>query len=297
MTMTFRTKEYFVKEAFASIKRNSLMSIASISTVAVSLLILGIFTLVIVNMNNIANVLESQVQITAYIKDGVEQKEMDALGEELKAMEGVTQVTFVSKEEALSRFSQRLGESKELLDGIGEENPLPNSYEVQVSTPEQVNSVVQKVNTFSIVEESTFGKEVIEHLFSLTKVIRIGGVILIVFLAIAALFIIANTIRITVFSRRKEVNIMKYVGATDWFIRWPFLLEGILLGFLGSLIAMLLLVWVYGMVVDKIHMSLPFFPLVPRYPLLVYNSLFLLFIGTGIGALGSSISLRKFLKV
>ena len=295
--MTFRTKEYFVKEALSSIKRNRLVSIASISTVAISLLILGLFTLVIVNMNNIASALESQVQITAYIKDGVEQKEIDALGEEIKAIEGVTQINFVSKEEALSRFYQRLGESKDLLDGIGEENPLPNAYEVQVSTPEQVRTVVERINSFSVIEEATFGKEVIEHLFSLTKMVRIGGVILIVFLAIAALFIIANTIRITVFSRRKEVNIMKYVGATDWFIRWPFLLEGILLGFLGSLIAIILLIWIYGMVIDKIHASLAFFPLVPRYPLLVYNSLFLLFIGTSIGALGSSISLRKFLKV
>lgn len=295
--MSFRTKEYFVREALYSIKRNRLMSIASISTVAISLLILGLFTLVIVNMNNIADVLESQVQITAYIKEGVEQKEIDALGQEIKAIDGVTQINFVSKEEALSRFYQRLGESRDLLDGIGDENPLPSSYEVQVSTPEQVRAVVEKINTFPIIEEATYGKEVIEHLFSLTKMIRIGGVILIVFLVIATLFIIANTIRITVFSRRKEVNIMKYVGATDWFIRWPFLLEGILLGFLGSLIAIILLIWIYGTIIDKIHASLAFFPLVPRNPLLMYNSLYLLFIGTGIGALGSSISLRKFLKV
>ncbi len=294
---SFRSKEYFVREAILSIRRNRLMSIASVSTVAVSLLILGMFTLMILNMNNLANILESQVQVTAYLSDEAKQEDITALGNKIKALPGVTKLDFVGKEEALQRFAQRLGEQRELLDSLGKSNPLPNSYEIHVDTPERVKAIAQEVKNFDKIEQARFGQEVIEQLFSLTRILRIGGVFLIVFLALAALFIISNTIRITVFSRRKEVNIMKYVGATDWFIRWPFLIEGMVLGFLGSLVAVLLLTWTYGMIVDRVHATLAFLPLVPRFPMLTYLSLALVLTGTGIGALGSSISLRKFLKV
>ena len=295
--MSLRTKEYFVREAIFSIKRNRLMSIASISTVTISLLILGIFAIMIINMNNLANILESQVQVTAYIKEGVKQEEKDTLNEQIRAIDGVTKVDFISKEEALERFAQRLGEQKELLESLGDNNPLPDAFEIHVDTPERVKVVVDKIKTIDYIEETRFGQEVIEQLFSLTRILRVGGIILIIFLALATLFIISNTIRITVFSRRKEVNIMKYVGATDGFIRWPFLLEGMLLGLIGSVIAVLLLGWVYSIIVTQVHSSLAFLPMVPRWPMLGYATVFLLFIGTGIGALGSSISLRKFLKV
>ncbi|MDR3349565.1 MAG: permease-like cell division protein FtsX [Acidaminococcales bacterium] len=295
--MSLRTKEYFIREAILSIKRNRLMSVASISTVAISLLILGIFALMIINMNNMANILESQVQVTVYIKDGTDKEKMAGLGEEIKKLPGVAQVDFVGKDEALRRFAEQLGERKELLDSLGSNNPLPNAYEVRMDSPEQVKSAVSRISQLENVEETVFGQEVIEQLFSLTRILRVGGVVLIVFLALATLFIISNTIRITVFSRRKEVNIMKYVGATDWFIRWPFLLEGMLLGLAGSLLAVVLLAWLYGMITDQIHASLPFLPLVPKTPLLYYASFFLVIAGMGIGALGSSISLRKFLQV
>ena len=136
-----------------------------------------------------------------------------------------------------------------------------------------------------------------ERLFALTKMIRIFGVVLIVFLALAALFIISNTIRITVFARRKEIGIMKYVGATDWFIRWPFLLEGMILGFGGALIAVLLLAQSYSLLVDKVYQSMAFLPMIPRFPFIVEISFFLLLMGTVIGALGSTISLKRFLRV
>jgi cell division transport system permease protein len=295
--MSLRTKEYFIREAILSIKRNSLMSVASISTVTISLLILGIFALMIINMNNMADILESQVQINVYIEDGAGREEITGLGEEIKKLPGVANVTFVSKEEALRRFTERLGEQKELLESLGKSNPLPNAYEVHMDSPERVKAAVGEISGLKYVEETMFGQEVIEQLFSLARILRVGGVVLIIFLAIATLFIISNTIRITVFSRRKEVNIMKYVGATDWFIRWPFLLEGMLLGLAGSLIAVVLIVWIYGMMVDQIHASLAFLPLVPRTPLLYYASGFLIIAGMGIGALGSGISLRKFLQV
>ncbi len=296
MVMSLSSKEYFVREAFLSVKRNRLMSIASISTVAISLLILGFFTVMIINMNNMANILESQVQVTAYVKEATDKDTIDKLSSQIKKMPGVTKVDFVSKDIALQRFTERLGEQKELLSSLGDSNPLPDSFEVHVDKPESVKQIAEQIDKFEDIEETRFGKEVIEQLFGLTRIVRFGGVILIIFLSFAALFIISNTIRITVFSRRKEVSIMKYVGATDSFIRWPFLLEGMLLGLLGALVAVILLHWTYSLILDRVYAMLAFLPLVPRSPMLYYLSFMLIFLGMGIGALGSSISLKKFLK-
>jgi cell division transport system permease protein len=147
------------------------------------------------------------------------------------------------------------------------------------------------------VETARFGQEVVEHLFSLTRILRFGGIVLVLFLSLATLFIISNTIRLTVFARRKEVTIMKYVGATDWFIRWPFLMEGMTLGFWGAVFSGFFITIIYSMLLGRIYATLAFFPLLPTWPTMLYVDIFILFVGTGIGALGSYISLRKFLRV
>ena len=166
-----------------------------------------------------------------------------------------------------------------------------------MDSPERIKVLTPQIGQLPKVETAKFGQEVVEHLFQLTKILRFGGIILVVFLAMATLFIISNTIRLTVFARRKEVIIMKYVGATDWFIRWPFLLEGMILGFCGAVVASLFINSIYSGLLERIHATLAFLPLLPTYPLLLYVDVFLLVAGTGIGALGSYISLRKFLQV
>ena len=147
------------------------------------------------------------------------------------------------------------------------------------------------------VQEAKYGQDVIEHLFAITRLIRIFGLVLMVLLAGATLFIISNTIRLTVFARRKEIAIMKYVGATDWFIRWPFLLEGMVLGFVGGVIAAVALRSFYAAMAAKITDTLTFFPLMPQYPSMNYITVALLLAGMAIGALGSALSLKRFLKV
>ena len=295
--MSFSTKEYFVKETYKSIRRNGFMSFASISTVAVSLLVLGMFLMIFLNTNNLAQYLESQVQVSVYMQDNATGQELAAVKEKLTKMPGVVKVTQVSKTEALARFKKRLGDQDQLLNSLGKENPFPNSFEVQVDNPERIKMLTPQIGQLPKVETAKFGQEVVEHLFQLTKILRFGGILLVVFLAMATLFIISNTIRLTVFARRKEVIIMKYVGATDWFIRWPFLLEGMTLGFFGAVIAFILINSIYSGLLERIHATLAFLPLLPSSPLLLYFDLFLLFAGTGIGALGSYISLRKFLRV
>jgi cell division transport system permease protein len=295
--MSLSTKEYFVKETFKSIRRNQLMSFASVSTVALSLLVLGLFLLMVMNANNLAKYLESQVQISVYMEDSASNDNLAAAAKSLKAMPGVIKVTSVNKAEALAKFKKRLGDQNRLLDALGEENPFPYSFDVQVDKPERIAEIVPKIDEMKGVETAKFGQEVVEHMFKLTRLLRLGGIVLVVLLAMATLFIISNTIRITVFARRREVSIMKYVGATNWFIRWPFLLEGMFLGFAGALVASLVLIQMYVALQDKIYSTLAFFPLIPAWPFLGYLSLFLIVTGTAIGAAGSSIPLRKFLDV
>ena len=295
--MSFSTKEYFIKETYKSIRRNGFMSFASISTVAVSLLVLGMFLMIFLNTNNLAQYLESQVQVSVYMQDSATDKELAAVKEKLTKMPGVVKVTQVSKQQALERFKKRLGDKEQLLNSLGKDNPFPNSFEVQVDSPERIQVLTPQLGQLPKVETAKFGQEVVEHLFQLTKILRFGGILLVVFLAMATLFIISNTIRLTVFARRKEVIIMKYVGATDWFIRWPFLLEGMTLGFFGAVVAFILINSIYSGLLERIHATLAFLPLLPTSPLLLYVDLFLLVAGTGIGALGSYISLRKFLRV
>lgn len=296
--MKIRTMEYFIREAIVSLRRNGLMSFASVSTVALSMLILGMFLILVLNLNNMASALESQVQISVYLQDGLNDREMREVGTKITKLPGVTQVMFVTKEEALERFKERLGEQQGLLTALGDTNPLPNAFEVKVDSPERVKAVAQTIsNDIKGVEKANFGREVIDQLFNLTKMVRIFGIILIFFLALAAVFIISNTIRITVFARRKEIAIMKYVGATDSFIRWPFVLEGIILGFFGALVSVLLLGKTYGVLTAQIYESLAFLPIIPQHPFIRNISIVLVIVGTVIGAAGSAISIRKYMKV
>lgn len=295
--MKISTFEYFVREAFISMRRNGLMSVASVSTMALSLFILGMFLILVLNLTHLASALESQVQISVYLQDGLSEYEHREIGTRITKMQGVNQVLFVTKAEAMKRFQERLGEQKNLLNALGETNPLPNAFEVKVDKPEQVKAVAKAIGEIKGVENAKYGQEVIEQLFALTKLIRTFGLILIILLALAAVFIIANTIRLTVFARRKEIGIMKYVGATDSFIRWPFLIEGVMLGIGGALLSVLILSQTYGLLVERIYESLAFLPLLPQYPFILQISLLLLAVGMVVGALGSAVSLRRFMKV
>ncbi len=295
--MKLRTTEYFVHEVCISIKRNNWMSFASISTVAVSLFVLGMFLIIVLNMNRMASMLESQVQINVYLDDKLKGSEIDDLEDDLKKMQGIESVQYVSREDAIVRLRERLGDQKYLLDALGDKNPLPNAFEVTVKQPTMVETAAKAIEKFGGVESVKYGQDVVEHLFDMTRLVRIFGFTLMLLLAGATLFIISNTIRLTVFARRKEIAIMKYVGATDWFIRWPFLLEGVVLGFFGGVLASIALRSIYGLITAKVYSTLAFLPLIPQYPFVNFISLVMVLSGMGIGALGSTISLKRFLKV
>ena len=294
--MKISTGEYIIRETMISLKRNSWMSFASIGTVAVSLFVLDMFLILVVNMNRMTDSLESQVEISVYVKDEVNEAGVRTLEERITAMQGIESVKFVDREKAMERFRDRLGDQQFLLDALGDKNPLPNSFEVRVVRPDMVRTAAEAIAELPGVETAKYGQDVVEHLFDITRLVRLFGLALMFVLALATLFIISNTIRLTVFARRKEVAIMKYVGATDWFIRWPFLLEGIVLGCLGGIVAAIVLRGAYRVIAAKIYDTLAFFPLLPENPFLHYVTAAILICGMFVGALGSTISLKKFLK-
>ena len=295
--MKLRTGEYFVREVAISLRRNNWMSFASVGTVAVSLFVLGVFLILVLNMNRLASTLESQVQINVYIEDKVSDTNRSYIADDINQLSGVESVTFISKDEALERLKKRLGDQDYLLDALGDENPLPDSFEVTMRDPSLVQTAAESIAEFDGVESAKFGQDVVEHLFDITRLMRIFGLILMLLLAGATLFIISNTIRLTVFARRKEIAIMKYVGATDWFIRWPFILEGMVLGLIGGIISAFALRSFYAAMASKIYSTLAFFPLMPQYPFMSYVSIALIISGMIIGVIGSTISLKRFLKV
>ena len=295
--MKLKTGEYFIQEVFHSLRRNNWMTFASIGTVAVSLFVLGVFLILVLNMNRLAGMLESQVQISVYLEDHLTDREKRQIGYDIESLQGIDSVTYVDRETAKERLKERLGDQKYLLDALSEDNPMPDAFEVTVTTPSVVESAAGAIAAMQGVEEAKYGQDVVEHLFDITRLMRIFGFVLMGLLGGATLFIISNTIRLTVFARRKEIAIMKYVGATDWFIRWPFLLEGIVLGCIGGFIAAVALRSFYAAMAAKIYSTLAFFPLMPQYPFMNYVTLAIILSGMVIGAIGSTISLKRFLKV
>ncbi len=295
--MRVRTLGFLFGEAWRNVLRNGLMSLASISTVAVSLCIAASMAICAANLDHVASTLESQLEVKVFLAPGLTEEARQALIQQVTAMDGVQEVRFVSREEALQRLRDRFGEDSILLDAVGDSNPLPDSLEIRATGLQAVKLVALRVGELEGVEEVLFHREVADKLSRITRGLRIVGVLVVSLLLVGMLLIIYNTIRLTVFARRREVAIMKLVGATDWFIRLPFFLEGVLLGTVGAGLAALVIRSGYVWVAASVRGSLPFLPLLPPYPLVNYATALLLCLGAVVGGLGSSWSLRRYLEV
>ena len=295
--MKLQTVEYYFREVIISMIRNRWMTFASIGTVAVSLFVLGVFLILVMNMNKMAASLESQVQISVYINDQLPEQGRQEIERMTRDLKSVAAIEYVPREVALKKLQERLGENKKILDALGDSNPLPNSFLVTVKSAADVKKTAAAIADLYGVDEVKYGQDVAANLFELTHLIRFFGLILMALLLGATVFIISNTIRLTVFARRKEIAIMKYVGATDWFIRWPFILEGIGLGIIGGSVSAFALWHFYLVMADKIYESLAFFPMIEQYPFMHYVTIALISAGILIGVLGSTISLKRFMEV
>jgi len=280
------------------------MSLASICAIAAALFVLGLIMAVVMNINNIVAGLESKVEITIFLKADTQSSDIERMEQQIKGWEGINEFDYISKDEALETWREEWGDMKYLLDGYNSENnPLPDSFHITVEKPEYVESVVQKAKGFSAVEKVQYSKDVVDSITSIASTTRLFGMIIVIVLIIMSMVIIYNTIRISVFSRRREVNIMKYIGATDWYIRWPFLIEGLVLGIIGAVISGGLTAGVYSLLLKRISSSPMQGNLFSQFQLLSLDSivypiagLFLLVGGT-VGITASLLSIRKHLKV
>ncbi|HAU31662.1 MAG: Cell division protein FtsX [Desulfotomaculum sp. 46_296] len=287
---------YYFKEAVNSLVRNNWLSLASVGVVTVSLFILGCFLLAAINTSAFINTLESMLEINVFLESNLNKSEINHLKEQLKFLPGVSEVEFVSREKALENMLTSLGNEKDITENL-DENPLPDSFRVKTKSVELAPQVAANIYKFNGVSNVIYGQEVVERLLIVTRWIRITSLTSVVVLGLAAVFLISTTIRVSVFSRRKEIGIMKFLGATNWFVRFPFLLEGVVLGFSGALLASIIVYLVYTIIIDKIAVTMPFLPIVGQMDKLAPVYLGLLVLGLLIGAAGSSISVHRFLKV
>jgi cell division transport system permease protein len=295
--MKARTFWRHIKESFKSIKRNGWMTVAAVSAVAVTLLLVGSFIAILMNVNKLATDVEEDVSVRIYIDLAAEEEDQKALQQNLEELDEVEQVVFSSRDDELSQVIGSYGDEFGLFEG--DDNPLHDVFIVNTAAPEVTSDVADQAEEMNYVADVNYGGATADRLFEVMATVRNVGAVIIVALIFTAVFLIANTIRITIFSRRTEIEIMKLVGATNWFIRWPFLIEGALIGFIGALIPVSIISYIYLRGFDTImtYLSGTYFALLAPNPFLVQLVVLLLTIGVVIGAIGSSLSIRKFLKV
>jgi len=225
-----RTIKYAFKQAFVQVFRNRTMSLASVFSITAMLLILGLFFILAVNVGLATESAKDKFDtIQIYLLDETTVEEADSMIQSLESMDGVADAWYFTKEEAMEEFKIDWGEQAYLLETLAE-NPLPNSIKVSMSDLTQAETVIQVARTFSGVEDVPNSQEFIEQILKITDGIQKGALAIIIFLVIVSVVVVSNTVKLTVLAREREISIMKYVGATNWFIRGPFLVEGMLIG-------------------------------------------------------------------
>ncbi|WP_227937287.1 permease-like cell division protein FtsX [Alkalihalobacillus deserti] len=297
--MKLRTLGRHAREGTRNLGRNGWMTFASISAVAVMLFVVGVFLLLIMNVNHVASGIEDDVEIKVYIELTTTEEQEAELLTEIEKIPNVETITYVDKEEGLNQLIDSLDESGQVFESIREENPLNNSYVVRATTPQLTDQIASKIESLDFVERVNYGRDYVERLFKVTDFIRTVGLILVVGMMFTAMFLIANTIKLTIVARKREIQIMKLVGATNSFIRWPFFIEGILLGVLGALIPIFIIGFGYSYFFTNwgSQIEIMLFSLVPVFPYMWQIAGLLIVIGAFIGVWGSMMSVRKFLKV
>ena len=290
--------KYFVTTAFKSIFKNALMSFISAFTVIACLLILGLFLALGINVNAISQQIRSDAEIKVVIDETYEDSKLAEMTAKIQGVENVASLSLVTKEDALDYMRDAFGEDQSVLDGLEEDNPFRTPYNVTLKDITQAADTAAQLRKIEGIAEVNNKQELLDKIVYITDIIRTASVWVMILLCIVSVFIIANTIKLAVYARRKEIGIMKFVGATDWFVRWPFIIEGILIGLIGGVIAFGLISWGYIACIDLLNtMELGIFTFIP------YNEVAFLFLGAFlglgalIGALGSAFSMRKYLDV
>jgi len=287
--------KYLTKEGFRNVWVNRLMSLASVSVLMACLVIIGLGTMIFFNINALLDTVERQNVVMVYVEDGTTDEQLDSLNTTLQNTENISSVTFVSKEEAFEAQLEDMGEDAALLEGL-DENPLPDAYKVVVADLEQFKPTVDKLRELEFVDVVRENSDIADKLIDIRKAVTIVIIGMVALLFLVSLFIISNTIRITMFSRKLEISIMKAVGATNWFIRWPFMIEGMLLGVIAGIVSFGVLAGLYQGMVYVFNDLLAIFKPVAFGAYAGYILLIFLGIGIFTGSVGSLISMGKYLK-
>ncbi len=287
---------YLGPQALKSMKANGWMTFAAIMTITISLFLCAFFWLILTNMDANATEIEEDVRVMAYIDSSVRQSDYEEIEQQISWIDGVQKVTFISKEEGLESMSDRFG-GIDLDATLGGANPLPDMYSVEAVSTAYVKNIAEQAAEIEGVSSVRYGEGTVERLFTLTNTLRQGGIIVMSLLGIAAVFLIAMSIRLTILNRRKEIMVMKWCGATDAFIRWPFFLEGLLLGIIGAVLALAFALLLYGQATDYLSSTISFITIMPLKYIWQNVTLFVLGCGVVLGAIGSIIPLTRFLRV
>ncbi len=294
---------YIFRQAFKSMWRNRMMGFASIGSVTAVLVILGFILVIVLNVNNMAMVAkETFDQIAVYVLEGVEDEQIVELGKSFRKIDGVMGVAYQTKDYALEKVREDWGDDAYLLQDL-RNNPFPNTYVVQLSDVSKADEVIAKLETFEGVEKVRYYQDAVNSLIKISDFVKRLGIAVILILLLISIFIISNTIKITVLNRQREIELMQYIGATNGYVRGPFMIEGIMLGLMGSCVAILIIMLGYNYSID--YLAGRYIALISGMSgylvgiEMVINDLIIIFmtIGIGIGILGSLVSLKKFLSI
>ena len=300
--MKYNILGYLIGEGFSNVFKNKKSTMASLVIMCATMIIFGVFLIFEQNINHFVKEVEAAQGMQVFIKNGTTQEQIQEIGEKIREIDGVSTAEFKSKEDALNTMKEGFGDKQDLLDGFeGENNIFPDSYIVTLTDLTKNGQVQDEIWKLENIKKITNKDETVSTLISLANGIKIVTGVILILLIIISTFIIANTIKLTVHARRKEISIMKYVGATNSFIRWPFMVEGMIIGIISSAISIAIVGIGYHFAAQQlvnsqmmklINMSLVSFSDMLSSIILVY-----MILGIGIGAIGSVISMRKYLKV
>lgn len=295
-----RTIKYYIKEGFRSLVRNRLMSIASIITVSVCIFIVAVSYCITVNISYMLEQVENSIGISAFAQDNLDSDKLSEILEDIQTIPHVSSVTYISPEEGLKSMQEDLGDDQDILSGFIDDNPLSASFSVTVDDATYQKSVVEALEKVDGIRKVKNALTLTDALISISKTVYIISTVIIGVLCIVSIVIIVNTIKLAVYIRKNEINIMKFVGATDWFIRWPFIIEGTLIGLIGSAIPILVCVFGYNPVIEKVSS----FPIVNQLVMFKPSSEIFykiipvaIIVGIVIGTFGSIFSVHKHLHV
>ena len=294
----FSRARYTLKQSISQIGRNKGMNITAVLAISAMMLILGLFFVSFVNVDLFANVIKQDYNIVeVFLDDNNTDAVNKDIGSRLKETKGVDKVDYRSKDDAIKIMKKRWGDNGYLLDSLSD-NPLPNSYLVYVRDKSVADKISKSATSISGVEDIKYYQDTVEKLQRIANFIQTASIITMTFLIIVSVIIVANTIKLTVFARSKEISIMKYLGATDWFVRGPFLFEGIILGFVSATISTALMYVIYSRLIGVVGpdiMRMLSVPVVPTSYLIPNVMIIFIALGVGVGTCGSIISIRRFL--